>query len=107
MSASSCRQNALFAPPPEARTEFTATPKLFDDVQAIALAVRDAFDHRADQVGARVPRRQPDPAAARRRVQVRRALAHQVRQPEEPLRARPAIARPRPSARRNPSPGAS
>ena len=34
------------------------------------------------------PRRQPDPAAADRGVQVRRALAHQVRQPEQSLRAR-------------------
>src|SRR5205085_4128607 len=55
--------------------------------QAIALAVRHAFDHRPDQVGARVAGGQADPTATRGGVEVRSALAHQVWKPEETLRA--------------------
>ena len=87
MSASNCRQKALLAPPPEARTRVAAHAQRLDDVQAIALAVGDAFDHRADQIRARVAGGEADPAAARGGVQVGGALAHQVRQPEQALRA--------------------
>ena len=88
ISASICRQNGLFAPPPEARTESTAHAQLLDDIEAIVLAVGNAFDQRANQIGARVLGGQADPASARRRVQMRRALAHQIGQPEQALRTR-------------------
>ena len=79
-------ERALRAAAGGAHRVHRARPGL-DDIQAIALAVGDAFDHRADQVGARVPGGEADPAAARGGVQVGRALAHQVGQPEEALRA--------------------
>ena len=44
-SASICRQNALFAPPPDGRTTSHRHAHALDDVQAVALAVGHAFDH--------------------------------------------------------------
>ena len=87
MSASNWRQKGLRAPPPDARTELDRHAEIFDDIEAIALAVRYAFDHGADQIGARVPGSQADPAAARCGVQMRSALTHQIGQPEQALRA--------------------
>ena len=59
----------------------------FDDVQAIALAVRDAFDDGANEIGAFVAVGEADPTAASGGVKVRRALAHEIGQPEQALRA--------------------
>src|SRR4051794_40380468 len=42
----------------------------FDDVEAIALAVTNAFDDASDEVGALVPCRQPDPCSSGRGVEV-------------------------------------
>src|SRR5205807_7895564 len=64
-----------------------AYAETLDDVEAIALAIGDAFDDGADEVGACVAVGQADPAAAGSGVEVRGALAHQVWQPEESLRA--------------------
>src|SRR5207253_1138722 len=61
--------------------------ELFDDVEAVLLAVRNALDERTDEVGASVARGQPDPAAASGGIEVRGSLAHQVRQPEGPARS--------------------
>src|SRR5262249_45749992 len=61
--------------------------QLFDDLEAIFLAVGNPFDQRTDEIGARVTGGEADPSTARGGVQVRRALAHQVGQPVEALRA--------------------
>src|SRR5207237_5967147 len=60
---------------------------LLKDGESVAQAERDAFEDGADDMRASVARVQSNQSGARVRVEVRRALAHQVRRPEHAVRA--------------------
>src|SRR6185312_12749498 len=65
---------------------FESSSHSLDDIQAILLTVGNAFEQGANQIRARVLRGHANPAAARQCVEMRSALAHQIRQPEQSLR---------------------
>ena len=56
---------------------------LFDDREAVAERIRDAFHDRADEMAAGVHQREADERAAGERIGVRRAFAGEVRQEEQ------------------------
>ena len=61
---------------------------LTENCERILQAVSDSFENRANDVGALVRRGQPDQSATSTTIKMRRALAHQVRSPKEPVGSR-------------------
>src|SRR5262249_55499388 len=66
---------------------FSLCTHLFDDVEAVLLTVRHAFQQGPDQVCPPVFCGKSNPAAACRSIEMRRAFSHQIRKPVEPLRS--------------------
>ena len=85
-SARICRQSGLAVPPPEARIWARRRhPGLDHEVQPVAQAERHALEDRPRQVAPVVGEGQADERAARERIGVRRALAGEVGEEEEPV----------------------
>ena len=86
-SASICRHSGLRAKPPVARSSRTSLPAARTECQHQRELLADALQRGADQVRAAVRARQPDVGAAGQRAPVRRPLAEQVGQHDQPVAA--------------------